>query len=261
MERVHGKEDGVIVLEHKFHHLVHTAPVVLHPDQSSENADSVIYMHYVVAYIEGTQFVDGKLFALFDAAAHPHPVEAVEYLVVRIYAATALVVYETVVQVLAFDHFRHRSLFGEYYASESFQLRAFFSVYIYLISLFEPVFYILYQQVEILVERRLRTDVKAYRTGFHSRKGSLQIYLSERGEPAEEFPFPVGIGGVQPDYAVFGKDIAYEKALRIAVGSHIPVYFHLVHRLLRELRICVEGIYLLYFVAEKGEAEWVVEGI
>ena len=94
----------------------------------------MVYMDYVVSYLEGIQVIDGQLFALFDRAPHRYPLEAVEYLMVGVAACPGLAVYESGMDILALDEFRDYAFVLGQDASYSLQLRFFLAIYVYLVT-------------------------------------------------------------------------------------------------------------------------------
>ena len=176
---MHGNEDHVPVLVHQLHHLMHPTLVIPHSHQSSEYADTMVYMDYVVAYIEGTQVIESKLLALLHAAAYGHPVEAVEYLVVGVAAYSRLVVNEAVMQVLARLEFRKQAIVLRKNRTQPVQLSFFFSVYDDLVTALYPASYVRLQQFEVLVENGLGTDFETYRIRVPLSHRNFQEHTAE----------------------------------------------------------------------------------
>ena len=66
----------------------------------------MVDMHDVIAYIERRKVIQRQLLCLFDAAAEPYPVEAVEYLMVGLMADLLVSVDESGMDVLSDNQFR-----------------------------------------------------------------------------------------------------------------------------------------------------------
>jgi hypothetical protein len=62
----------------------------------------VVYVDYIVPYVESGKVIYGKLLRLVHAAAYADPVEPVEYLMVGITANLVAIVYESGMDVPAF---------------------------------------------------------------------------------------------------------------------------------------------------------------
>ena len=106
---MHGHEHDIPVLISQLHHLVDPAFVITYLDKSSENSDSMVDMHHIVAYIECSKIIDGKLFALVYRPSDTYPVKTVEYLVIRIAAYLILIVDESVMYIFTRTEFRYES--------------------------------------------------------------------------------------------------------------------------------------------------------
>ena len=160
---MHRHEYNVAVLVGDFYHFADPALVVMHAYQASENSYSVVDVDHVVSYVEGIEVVDGKLLALFHAAAYAHPVETVENFVVGVDRGFGILVHESVMDVLSFHELgKYSSLAGddEFYPV---QLGRFFAVDIHLVSGFRLAPDVFLEKVEILVETGLGRDVEALR--------------------------------------------------------------------------------------------------
>ncbi len=102
---MYAHKHHIPVFIHKFHHFSRAAFIVKHLHQSSENSNSMVDMHHIVAQSKGIQVVKGELFGFFDRAPHSNAVEALEYLVVGIAADFVFAVYEADMDISAFYKF------------------------------------------------------------------------------------------------------------------------------------------------------------
>ena len=157
-----GNEDHVAVLVGEFNHFLHAAHVVTHPHQASENAHSVVYMDYVIPYVESAQIVESKLLALVNCAPEAHSVESVEYLVIGVAANLVLGVDEAVVDVLPLNELGDEASVLDEDGAHPFQLRLLLAVNVHFVTVLHPGAYVRGQKLEILVENRLRGYGETY---------------------------------------------------------------------------------------------------
>ena len=154
-----------------FHHLADTSLVVVHPHQASEYAYAVVYVHYVVSYVEGVQVVDGQLLALFHAAAYAHAVETLEYLVVGIVRDLGILVHESLVDIHPLHELRQDSSLPAENGAYTVDLGGFVGINPDRVTAFRLAADILFQQIEVLVESRLGAYMELFRIGgFHSHR-------------------------------------------------------------------------------------------
>ena len=157
---MYGYEDHVSVLIYEFYHLLEAAHIILYPHQSTEYSYAVIYVHYVITYVKGCQIVYRELFTLFDRTAKQGPVKTLKYLVIGIAAYLVLTVYESLMYVFPYNEFRQRTEFFLQNADYSVSLGLLFTEDLYFVALFKPASDIGAEKFEVLVEYRLRLNVK-----------------------------------------------------------------------------------------------------
>ena len=162
MKCMNGNKYDIIILVHKLHNLMHPSLVILHADKSSEYADSIIYMDYIIPYRKGCQVVQGKLLALFHRSSYADTVETVEYLVVAVAAYLIFMVYESVMDIESGDEFRQYVSVLRKNGSESVKLRLLLTIDPYPVTLLKMFSDVLCKKFEILVEHRLRRYAEPY---------------------------------------------------------------------------------------------------
>ena len=133
---MYGDEYYIAVLISEFHNLLHPSHIVPHTDKTSENTHSVVYMHYIVPYVESVKVIQRELFALVHRTPKANPVETVEYFVVGIAANLIFGVNETVVDVAAAYELRYYASVLQEDGTETLKLGFLFAVDVNLISAF-----------------------------------------------------------------------------------------------------------------------------
>ena len=209
-------------------------------------------MDDVISDVESAQVIESQLFALFNGAPQADPVEAVEYLVVGVAADLVLIVNETPVQILSDDEFGEQTSVPRKNRAQSFTLGLFLAVDQDFVAVLHLRGNVGGEQVEILVEYRLRGNAEVYRHGVLPGEGSVDEHLAERVQAGEEFHFPVHVRRVQPHHGVLRQYRGNrDSALRIVPGDDVRKNRRLVPDLAGELRVAVEHIDILHFVPEE----------
>ena len=52
MKRMHRHKNHIIVLIGKLHHFMHPSLIILHPDKTTKNTYTIVYMYYIITYRE-----------------------------------------------------------------------------------------------------------------------------------------------------------------------------------------------------------------
>ena len=173
-------ENNVSAAVHEFYDFMDAASVVLHLYQATEYAHTVVYMDHIVSKIEGAEVVEGELLCLFNAAADPYTVEAVEYFMVCIYTDFVFLVYVSGMYVLFLYEFRKDGVFVlKHDGAEAFKLGLLFTYYINFVPGFPLSLYVGNEKLEILVENGLRGYFEGYRLFILAAKGKFHVYLFE----------------------------------------------------------------------------------
>ena len=102
------------------------------------------------------------MLGFFYGSPQGNPVEAVEYFMVGIAANLVFLIYETVVYILTFYKYGQRTAALAQYGKYTVQLGLLFAVYIDLVTVLNLIFNILGQQIEVLVEYRLGSNIEIY---------------------------------------------------------------------------------------------------
>ena len=219
----------------------------------------MVDVHHIIANVYGVEVVDCKLFALLHRTAHRHAVEPVKDFVVRVAADTVLIIYESVMDILPIYEFRHKAPILEEDGPEPFQLGFLLSVDVYFISAFNACADILGQQLEVLVERRLRRDLEHYIRNLLMGDGGVYIYSAEPFKTSEEFLVGVHIGRIQPNDCTLWKDICKRLSSFIVLGHGIGNDVHRVHLFLGKLGVAVKDTDFLYLIPKERYPVRIIE--
>ena len=165
VEGMYGYENHVAVAIIDFHDFPGLAVVVVHFNKTAEYAYAMVDVNYIVANVEGIQFVNRKLLCFFHAAAHGNTVETVENLMVGVETLSRIGVYESAVDILTLYEIRDDTYFRGNGGTEPFYLRILFAEYAYMESLFRLFPDVRGEQFVVLVEDGLRGNLEVY--GFH----------------------------------------------------------------------------------------------
>ena len=98
---MYGNEYHIVILISKLHDLMHPAPIILHPDQTSEHTHTVVDVNNIITYCKRCKVVDCELFTLLHRPSDADTMESVEYLMIAIAADLIVIVYETIMKITA----------------------------------------------------------------------------------------------------------------------------------------------------------------
>ena len=258
-------ENNVSAAVHEFYNLAHPAFVILHLHKAAEYAHTVVYMHYIISKVEGTEVVKGELLGFFYAAAEAHTVEAVEYFMIGIDTYFVFLVYVSGMDVLFLDELGKDGVFVlEHDGAEAFQLGLLFTYYIYFIAAFPFASDIGNEKFEVLVENGLRGYLEFHRTHLVTADGNFHIYPFEGGQFPEERLILVHVRGVKPEGGIGtekGDEADAVFSGTFTAGGDVGENIGLFYRFDGELGVGVEGVYPVHLVAEVTDAVGLFKGI
>ena len=211
-------------------------------------------MHHIVADVEGTQVVDGQLFALLHAAPDADPVEAVENLVVGITADLVRQIDESVVDVLAGNKLRQQAAFLGKDGPDTFQLGFLFAVNLDPEAVFNPGTDVLCQQFKVFVEHRLGGDVEGDSLVPVLGQGCICIYFFIRFQLPHQRRILVHVGRIQPDEGAFRQDGGNGIRCGVPVRNDAGNNIHFFIRVAGQLGVAVEAVDFLYLVTPERNA-------
>ena len=220
-------------------------------------------MDDVIAYIEGTEFIEGQLLCFFHTPANRNPVETVEYLVICITANPVALVDETTVDIFTLYEFRQWHLCRGKDGFEPLDLAFFLAENGHLISRLNLEADVSLEQFEIFIEYRLRDDVElnSFRPIFF-REGYIQKNVCEGFKSFVKIPFPVHVGRIQPDHGFGREDGKQGNAAFLGGGlGQVGVDIRLVRFADGKLGIAVENMDFFDFITKERQAERMIKGI
>ena len=150
-------------------------------------------------------------------------------------------------------------LFLEHDGAEPLELGLFLAVNQDFITAFHPAADVGNQQVEVLVENRLGSDMERSRLHIPA-EGRFQMDPAERLQLGEKLLFLIHVGGIQPEGRFFWKNTDDTDFSRLA-GDDIRINISRFHLFNGQLGIAVESIDPVHFVAEERDAVRMLPGI
>ena len=244
-----GYKHHVSILVIYLYHLFHPTLVVVHAHQAAKYSDSVVYVHYIIAYVEGIQVVDCELLALFYRAPDSHTVEAVEYLVVGIMRCPGIFIHKSLVDILSFHKSGKYPSFAADYGTYPVYLGCFFCVDQHLVPRFNLTAYILFQKVEVLIEPGLRAYVELFGVSLFLAYRNLKENPAERLGLREKVPVFIYIRRIQPEGAAGRNYIQEGVSLFGSIREYTAYYIYTVPLSFGYLGITVEYAYGFHLIS------------
>ena len=155
-------ENNVIILIYQLNGFLYLA-VYIRFHQTAENSHSVIYMHHIVPYLEGVQFVQRKPLASGHFPLYLYPMVSVENLMIRIKAQSGAMIDKSsvngIIELRKPGHVLPVFIIMGKDVPEPFYLLGIIAADENFIIFRYSVPYIIQKQVEILVESRLGSRI------------------------------------------------------------------------------------------------------